>query len=151
MESQILMTIIIIAVIYSLLTFAADYMCFRKAGVQGWKAFIPVYNKYIYAMIASGDSEFSSVYTAATVAYAVLNIMNRGLKDLPYILWLLLLFCAIVVGIVSLISSIWVNYRFAKAFSGSDGFAVAKVLFPLICSFIIVFDPNKVYCGSYRD
>lgn len=150
MDSQVLKKIVlIIAIIYVILNLIANYMCFEKAGESGWKAFIPIYNHYVFAMIGSGDSDFSWTYAVLTVIYSLLLQLPR-LSDVIFSIGIIGLL-AIFGGIADVIYSIKASYRFAKAFGVSNGFAVGFVIFPIIFLYIIAVDPYIKYCGPYND
>ncbi|MBQ5311445.1 MAG: hypothetical protein ILP19_05330 [Oscillospiraceae bacterium] len=149
-SSDILLIIAIIAVIYLIIQYIVYYKCFKKAGTDGWKALIPVYNKYVTAMIATGDSGYSYKYVALTLACGLINQLTRVDYGDAYFFLLLLALLSLAVGIATLIVSVNVSYKFAKAFGRSDGFAVARIFFPTICTLIMVLDPDTKYCGPVK-
>ena len=44
----------LIAILFYILTVAAQWVVFQKAGIAGWKSIIPIYNSYCLFKIAWG-------------------------------------------------------------------------------------------------
>ena len=45
----------LIAILFYILTVAAQWVVFQKAGIAGWKSIIPIYNSYCLFKIAWGN------------------------------------------------------------------------------------------------
>lgn len=95
------------------ITVVAWYRLFEKAGVEGWKAFIPIYNIYCYYYIATGG-------------------INAGLWFLGTFLlgWI-----PFVGKIVTIISYLYINYNFAKKYTTNE-ILVLLHLIPTLSSLI---------------
>lgn len=45
----------LIAVIFAIISFVAGFKIFQKAGIEGWKIFIPFYNSYLQYQLVFGE------------------------------------------------------------------------------------------------
>lgn len=120
---------IIIAVIaLAILVTYSNYKLFEKAGEEGWKAIIPVYNFYITTKIAfNGTMDW--LFLAILVPMAV-PFMNGTIASL--------------VSFLGSIAVIYVSFSFARRFAGV-GLSILAVLFPIIGLPIIAFNSRYVY------
>ena len=98
---------------------------YRKAGVAGWKAFIPVYNTYNNYKI-SWNGKLFFLYAALMLASSS-GIFSEGS--------LALVGTAISIALVVMV--VKQNLNMAKLFGKGVGTAIALVLFPGITSLIL--------------
>ena len=99
---------------------------YRKAGVAGWKAFIPVYVTYNNYKI-SWNGKMFFLFAALYLASHFLNMYTEG-----------------ALGLVSMAASIGViymvvkqNLNMAKRFGKGAGTTIALILFPGITSLVL--------------
>lgn len=109
---------IILSLIPAILLIVAQWKIFVKAGEEGWKAIIPVYNMVIMFKIAG---------------------MN------PMLLLLLLIPFANIV--ILLVLTIMLDINLAKAFGKSTGFAIGLIFLGFIFQLILAFDSSE-YVGT---
>lgn len=113
--------VVIAAILMYVFTSAPYYVLFKKAGVNGWEAFAPVYRKMCLFQIVGIPSFL--------VVLAFIPFVN-------IIYW----------GFV-----LSARYLLAKRFRKSDNFALCTVLFPFICTFIMAIDKHCFYVGGLND
>ena len=99
---------------------------YRKAGVAGWKAFIPVYNTYNNYKI-SWNGKMFFLYAAM---YILLSLFG-GTQQL------LVSLMGAAGGIALLVIAVMQNVKMAKAFGKGAGTGIALILFPGITSMIL--------------
>ncbi len=123
---------IMVASFIGLIAYAAIaiglWKVFIKAGHEGWKAIVPVYNFYILIQIA----ERPTWYLYLVLGSVVVSII-------PVVGWIL----SIPLSIVCLVISILVNLDIAKRFGKETVFAVGMILLTPIFYLILGFDDSK--------
>ena len=101
---------------------------YRKAGVAGWKAFIPVYNTYNnYKISWTGKMFFLSA--ALYIATGFLGAFTEGAMALV----------SMAASIALIVVVVKQNLKMAKCFGKGAGTAIALILFPGITSLILGF------------
>ena len=101
---------------------------YRKAGVAGWKAFIPVYNTYNnYKISWTGKMFFLSA--ALYIATGFLGTFTEGAMALV----------SMAASIALIVIVVKQNLKMAKCFGKGAGTAIALILFPGITSLILGF------------
>lgn len=99
---------------------------FRKAGVDAWKAFIPLYNTYNnYKLSWKGEMFF--LYAALMVASSVLVVFSEGFMGLV----------SLVVSLALIYVIVKQNIRMAKLFGKGVGTGILLILFPGITSLVL--------------
>ena len=99
---------------------------YRKAGVAGWKAFIPVYNTYNnYKISWTGKMFFLSA--ALYIATGFLGTFTEGAMALV----------SMAASIALIVIVVKQNLKMAKCFGKGAGTAIALILFPGITSLIL--------------
>ena len=99
---------------------------FRKAGVDAWKAFIPLYNTYNnYKLSWKGEMFF--LYIALMVASSALAVFSEGFMGLV----------ALVVSLALIYVIVKQNIRMAKLFGKGVGTGILLILFPGITSLVL--------------
>lgn len=119
----------IIAFVWIIIDIVAGWKIFTKAGEAGWKSIIPYYNTYTQLGFTWNINVFW-VYLVITIASAILQRMQGGgfVSLLQF-----------VVGIASIVLSIMMLNKLAKAFGKGTGFTVGLVLLNPIFMCILAF------------
>ena len=99
---------------------------YRKAGVAGWKAFVPVYNIYNNYKI-SWDAKMFFLSAALFIASSVLDMYTEGAMALVGM--------AVSVGLIVMV--VKQNMKMAKLFGKGVGTGIALILFPGITSLVL--------------
>ena len=99
---------------------------YRKAGVAGWKAFIPVYDIYNNYKI-SWNGKLFFLYAALMVVSSVLGFFTEGTMAVV----------ASVISIGIVYMTVKQNVKMAKAFGKGFGTGIALILFPGITSLVL--------------
>ena len=124
----LLAAIVAITVIRYLMIAIGYSRMYRKAGVAGWKAFIPVYNTYNnYKISWSGKFFF---------LYLVLHILTSALGSSEQ---LLLSLIAAAAGITLIVIAVKQNIKMANIFGKGAGTAILLILFPGITALVLGF------------
>lgn len=108
-SSGALITILLIALVVSIVGIVALWKVFQKAGKPGWAAIVPVYSVWVLFEITGFPG------------------------------WLALLMFIPFVNFAFVIVLLITYFKLAKAFGKSDGFAVLTVFFSFICLLILGF------------
>ena len=99
---------------------------YRKAGVAGWKAFIPVFNTYNNYEI-SWTGKFFFLYAALFVLF---NVLSGGTALAVQLL-------AAAAGIALIVVDMKQNLKMAKAFGKGAGTGIALFFFPGITALVL--------------
>ena len=99
---------------------------YRKAGVAGWKAFIPCYNIYNNYKI-SWNAKMFFLYAALGIASTVLAFCTEGALGLVS--------TAASLGVIFL--AVKQNLKMANCFGKGTGTGIALILFPGITSLVL--------------
>ena len=68
----------VIAIVLIVLTVIAHWRMFTKAGVEGWKAIIPVYSDYVLFDLVWDTRNFW-IYIGITIATSALNLLASNI------------------------------------------------------------------------
>ena len=124
--TAIVAIVAICGLIRYLLTAIGYSRMYRKAGVAGWKAFIPVYNTYNnYKISWAGKFFFLSA-----ALYIVLNAVSSSDALVMQLL-------TIASGIALIVVVVKQNLKMAKLFGKGVGTAIALIFFPGITAMIL--------------
>ena len=99
---------------------------YRKAGVAGWKAFIPVYDIYNNYKI-SWNGKLFFLYAALIVASTILGTFTEGTMALV----------GTAVSIGTIYMTVMQNVKMAKRFGKGIGTGILLILFPGITSLVL--------------
>lgn len=124
--TAIVAIVAICGLIRYLLTAIGYSRMYRKAGVAGWKAFIPVYNTYNnYKISWAGKFFFLSA-----ALYIVLNAVSGSDTLVMQLL-------TIASGIALIVVVVKQHLKMAKLFGKGAGTAIALIFFPGITAMIL--------------
>ena len=111
------------------LMFAIGYSkMYRKAGIAGWKAFIPVYHTYNNFKI-SWNTKFFFIYAALYIVTTVLGTTEQFLLSL----------IIAAAGIAMIVIGVKQEIKMAKCFGKGAGTGILLILFPGITSLVLGF------------
>ena len=120
-----LMTYAIIVFVIFILTIIANWVLFKKAGENGWKSIIPIYNTVVLFKIAGISPWWVLGYLAAIIP------VIGGL---------------VVVGI-----TIYAMINLAKAFGKGAGFTVGLILLNTIFIMILAFGSSEYQLNKTKE
>ena len=115
----------VIALIRYLMTAIGYSKMYRKAGVAGWKAFIPVYNSYNNYKISWNGKMFA----LAIALYILMGASNSTMLALQL--------AAAAAAIALMVVVFKQNIKMAKLFGKGTGTGIALVFFPGITALIL--------------
>ena len=118
--------IMALGVVRYLLTAIGYSKMYRKAGVAGWKAFIPVYNTYNNYKLSWNGKFF---FLAAALYILVTALSNSAMLAAQL--------AVIAAGIALLVVTFKQNIKMAKLFGKGAGTGIALIFFPGITSLIL--------------
>ncbi len=129
-----LATIGVFALAVYVLYIIAWWKIFTKAGEDGWKSIIPIYNAYIFCKIIGLN--FWIYVLAIPVGLGILSAI-------PAIAGVM----TVVTGLYTLFFYIYLAIKLGDAFKKSTGFKVGLVLLSFIFELILAFGDSK-YAGK---
>ena len=130
----------IFAIAIYVLTVIALWKIFTKAGEDGWKAIIPIYNMYILYKI-SWETKFFWIYLAIQcVSVIISGITANGGNGF-------LAFLSFACSIAALVLTILMNRYLARSYGQGIGFTVGLVLLNTIFTLILGFS-SYAYEGN---
>jgi len=122
----------------------ALWKLFEKAGEPGWKAIIPFYNYYILFKISWGNGWYSLFITIPSVFNQIFSLSYYDDYTYPSGGLVLLTF---LLSICSLVFSIIMNIKLAKAFGKDGGWACGLIFLGFVFLPIMAFSKDIVYVG----
>ena len=114
----------------SILMLVSTWKLFEKAGEEGWKILIPIYNAYTMAKIGTGNGW---LIFAPFIGALVSGFIGEG-------------FIAGIVMLVVFAIMIYVQFSFIKRFADT-GLAVLAMFIPIIVYPIVAFGDKYKYDG----
>jgi hypothetical protein len=117
---------VILSVIRYLLTAIGYSKMYRKAGVAGWKAFIPVYNTYNNYKISWNGKMF---FLSAALYILLTALANSTMLALQLV--------SAAAGIALIVVMVNQNVKMAKLFGKGAGTGIALMFFPGITSLVL--------------
>jgi hypothetical protein len=113
------------------ITALIQWKIFVKAGEQGWKAVIPIYNSYIEYRLFWKTRWFFIPLIAACIGSFLMWIPFLGI----------IIF--IISSLIAFVISAVLNIQKSRAFGKEDIFAVGLILLPLLFNLILAFDSSE--------
>lgn len=119
------------ALLFYILVAIASWKIFKKAGISGWKALIPIWNAYLLFKLSSSTKYFWYILLSAFIQGFLVALFEVN---------------TIIVNIVEIVTSfaiIYFDYIFsmnlAKSFGKSTKFAIGLFFLPNIFQLILGF------------
>ena len=124
--TAIFLAFAVVALIRYLIIAIGYSKMYRKAGVAGWKAFVPVYNTYNNYKI-SWDAKMFFLSAALFAATSVLGMYTEGA----------LAVVSMAVSVALIVMVVKQNMKMVKLFGKGVGTGIALILFPGITSLVL--------------
>lgn len=136
--------LIILFVIYViLLPFIAAWKLFKKVGIPGWKALIPVYSEYLMFKIVG--MRCAVLLVIPSTAYTIFDMIFSDYKKLPNYIIISVIVLVVIMTVIDIIKAI----KLGKAFGKKKGFIVGLILLGPIFEIILGMGKSK-YIGNYK-
>ena len=135
-----------IAVLYAIVF----WKIFTKAGEDGWKALIPIYNLIILLKI-TGKPLWWLIFFLIPIGISIINSMAKASAALSgdvYAPGALFLSLIIIGSICAFVFHMWLYNMISKSFGKDEGFTVGLVLLGFIFFPILAFGDAR-YIGPY--
>jgi len=129
--------VLMFALVFYILTVIATWKIFKKAGIEGWKSLIPIYNAYLLYKIA-GVNFWIYGLLMPFISSFILELAkplenNGGIQALLNL-----------VGIAVIIVAEWKFVKgLANAFGKGTGYALGLLLLPNIFLLVLGFGSDK--------
>jgi hypothetical protein len=132
---MLFLSIVLLAI--TILMIVSNWKIFEKAGEDGWKSLIPIYNTFIYFKISWNRSMCAAFYILAIMSI-VLNNEGYGLAGSSAAVSFSLLLLALVIIIY-----IVVCVKLAIAFGENFGYGIGLAFLPFIFYPLLAFGDIK--------
>lgn len=141
----------------------AVWKIFEKAGEEGWKSLIPIYNNYILCKIAKCkklffvDLAMDIVIIATLIPMFITGFLALALvgsdasafnMDTLGIGFVVALIIFSIAALVECVVSILIHINLAKVFGKGGAFAVGLILLPIVFYLILGFSNKITYTGN---
>lgn len=138
MLSKVLLPALGVGLVLGLLMIIATWRIFKKAGIGGWKALIPIYEDYTLFKISWKKKYFWLMLLFAFLGGAVGGFV-------PYFpdYGMILMIAQCVLVLIALVIALRREFKLAKAFGKGAGFGVGLILLPIIFYPILGFGKAK--------
>lgn len=124
----------VISLALMILLIVSNWKIFVKAGEPGWKAIIPFYNAYTQYKFSVGNGwMFLTMYVPYFFMMIFTNLMNSNTDSLVFPI------LVIIMGVITLVSFIWLNIKMCRCFGKGIGFAIGAIILPIIFYPILAF------------
>lgn len=120
--------ILLIALVFSLIQIVAHLFIFKKAGEEGWKALIPVYNIYTLCKIVGVTPWWIVISFVGGLISGVFEELN------------------LISNLITVYFNVVISLSLAKSFGKSTGFGLGLLFFGPIFYLILAFD-KEAYVG----
>ena len=130
-----LVLILVGGLVWFFLSAIGFYKMFAKAGVAGWKAFIPYYRSYIWFSLSWN----TKIFWPYLVTLLVLEFVKSDAVVASILLF--------AVFVVSVVIAIKLYIRVAKSYGKAKGWGVLLFFLPFIASLILGFGKAE-YIGN---
>ena len=126
-----------------LLPFIAAWKLFKKVGIPGWKALIPVYSEYLMFKIVG--MKCAVLLVIPSTVYTIFDMIFSDYKKLPNYIIISVIVLVVIMTIIDVIKAI----KLGKAFGKKKGFIVGLILLGPIFETILGMGKSK-YIGNYK-
>ena len=130
----------VLSVVIFIATVVGLWKIFTKAGKEGWKSIIPIYNYYVLFQIA-WDVKYFWYYLIGAIVAGVLLVLDLFIPLIPALI-------ALAIYIYLLYITVKLNYNLSRSFGESGCFTVGLVFLTPIFYIILGFSKNAVYKGN---
>lgn len=149
----IYLAVFAVSLIMGILQIIATWKLYEKAGEDGWKAIIPVYNYFVMIKIATGKYTLGWVYLAISVLYIIFSMVSSLALEFSdgevyAVMYVLVMLAAFVLMIPVWIIAGYVNYMFGKSYGKSTAWNVCMIFFAPILIIAMGFDSRTAYIGA---
>ena len=149
---------LLITVVMLVIYFIALWKLFVKAGEDGWKAIIPIYNTLVMSKIATGNFKLGAASLIVSAVYLffmsignTLNMIATSGNDSSLavlsIISLPMSLLAIVCAIGMAVIGGYFHYVFTESYGKETVWCVLSIFFFPIIMLILAFDKNTHYAG----
>lgn len=148
---------LLITVVMLVIYFIALWKLFVKAGEDGWKAIIPIYNTLVMSKIATGNFKLGAASLCTSLGYSffmvIANTLNMiatsgdGSLAVLSIISLPMSLLAIVCAIGMAVIGGYFHYVFTESYGKETVWCVLSIFFFPIIMLILAFDKNTHYAG----
>ncbi|MBQ6992028.1 MAG: hypothetical protein IJN50_03860 [Clostridia bacterium] len=147
-------TYIIVMMLYYAIYFGVtifQYIClwkiFVKAGQEGWKCLIPVYNGIVLFKFIGLSPYLLFIYLLPFLLvfgiFIISFLLAMGAEVFYIIFFFMVIYFVVILGVYAL-NIVYMIYL-GKAFNKSAAFIVGLVLIPIVFQAILAFDKTSVY------
>lgn len=151
---------VIFMIFYYVICFGAavfQYIClwkiFVKAGQEGWKCLIPVYNFIVLFKFIGLSPYLLFVYLLPFLLvfgiFIISFLLAMGVEVFYIMFFFMIIYFVVILGVYAL-NIIYMIYL-GKAFNKSAAFIVGLVLLPVVFQAILAFDKKSVYGLKKKD
>ena len=139
-----------IAACFLLIGAIGKWQMFKKAGIEGWKAIIPVYSDWLEFRLAWPDETLSIVWVILTLlnggtnSYETVQTQSSAPVEITYEVTSQSPITRIV-SIAYLVFSVLLGQRMSRAFGKGTLFGFVYALFPWIGQLILGFGSARYY------
>lgn len=116
------LAIMVVGLFIAIFFIVCQWKIFKKAGEEGWKSIIPIYNTYIYLKICGISGWFMLIFFLPLIPVEGITL---------------------VASVISGLFSIYSSYRLSKSFGHGVGFTIGLVLLPIIFIPILAFGSSE--------
>ena len=148
---------ILFSLVIIVINFVGMWKLFEKAGEDGWKAIIPIYNTLIMSKLACGNFKLGIASLCLTAGYflimCVTNTINAiatsgdGSLAILSLISLPLSLVGIALSLGMAVIGGYFHYIFTKSYGKDTVWCVLSIFFSPIIFLIIGFDKNAKYIG----
>lgn len=134
--------LIVVGIIYIiLLPFIAAWKLFKKAGIPGWKALIPVYNIYLMFKITG----MPIICIIPYLAYTIIGYIYTDYSKIPKNFLIIFIVLTIIYYVIDIIKQI----KLGKVFGKGILFILGLIFLSPIFEIILGMGKSK-YQGNYK-
>lgn len=122
---------LVVGFVYLLIKILAaigTWKMYNKAGVAGWKAFVPVYSRYVRYNLF-WDKKYFWIFAIAYIIMTALGAYAEGIMALV----------VMVTAIVVMVVSIKVEFKCARCFGMGTGMGILLLIMPWLANIILGF------------
>ncbi len=147
----------LVALVMLVINFVSMWKLFEKAGEDGWKAIIPIYNTIIMSKIATGNYKLGIASLCTSAAYSlcmgVANTINAiatsgdGSLAILSLISLPLSLVSMVLSIGMAVLTGYFRYIFTESYGKETVWCVLSIFFGPIIYIVMAFDGKTSYVG----